>query len=55
MVFDKISKFHCPIDSDLICRYSSIWLGRALPDDGTLVTLEIDEKHAQVCIDLVFF
>lgn len=29
-------------------RYSSIWLARALPPDGTLVTLEISEKHAQV-------
>ena len=29
-------------------RYSSIWLARALPYDGTLVTLEISEKHAQV-------
>lgn len=27
--------------------YSSIWLARALPPDGTLVTLEISEKHAQ--------
>ncbi|KIJ98657.1 hypothetical protein K443DRAFT_103603 [Laccaria amethystina LaAM-08-1] len=28
--------------------YSSIWLAKALPHDGTLVTLEISEKHAQV-------
>ncbi|KOP80927.1 methyltransferase [Lysinibacillus sp. FJAT-14745] len=28
--------------------YSSIWLGRALPDDGHLITLEFDIKHAKV-------
>lgn len=28
--------------------YSSIWLGRALPPDGRLVSLEIDPRHAEV-------
>lgn len=28
--------------------YSTIWLARALPDDGTLVTLEIEPRHAEV-------
>jgi predicted O-methyltransferase YrrM len=28
--------------------YSTIWLARALPPDGRLVTLEIDPKHARV-------
>ena len=28
--------------------YSTIWLARALPDDGRLITLELAEKHAQV-------
>jgi predicted O-methyltransferase YrrM len=28
--------------------YSAIWLGRALPPDGRLVSLEIDPKHAEV-------
>lgn len=28
--------------------YSTIWLARALPADGTLVTMEIDPKHAEV-------
>ncbi|WP_432054305.1 O-methyltransferase [Streptomyces sp. bgisy022] len=28
--------------------YSTIWLGRALPDDGRLVTLERDPRHAEV-------
>ena len=28
--------------------YSTIWLARALPPDGRLVTLELDQKHAEV-------
>ena len=28
--------------------YSTIWLARALPDDGRLTTLEVDPKHAEV-------
>ena len=28
--------------------YSTIWLARSLPQDGTLITLEFDPKHAEV-------
>ena len=28
--------------------YSTIWLARALPEDGTLVTLEADPHHAEI-------
>ncbi len=28
--------------------YSTIWLARALPDDGRLITLEYDPRHAEV-------
>jgi predicted O-methyltransferase YrrM len=28
--------------------YSTAWLARALPADGRLVTLEVDERHAEV-------
>ncbi|MBF6590273.1 MAG: O-methyltransferase [Ktedonobacterales bacterium] len=31
-----------------LAGYSSIWLARALPTDGRLISLEISEKHAQV-------
>jgi predicted O-methyltransferase YrrM len=31
-----------------LAGYSAIWLARALPPDGQLVTLELDPKHAQV-------
>ena len=30
--------------------YSTIWLARALPRDGRLVTLEIDPEHAKVAL-----
>ena len=28
--------------------YSTIWMARALPADGKLVTIEVDKKHAEV-------
>ncbi|KAI94582.1 methyltransferase [Rhodomicrobium udaipurense JA643] len=28
--------------------YSAIWLGRALPEDGGMITLEVDPRHAAV-------
>ena len=28
--------------------YSTIWLARALPENGQLITLEIDPKHARI-------
>jgi predicted O-methyltransferase YrrM len=28
--------------------YSAIWMGRALPDDGNLISLELEERHAEV-------
>jgi predicted O-methyltransferase YrrM len=31
-----------------LAGYSTIWLARALPEDGRLVTLESNEKHAAV-------
>lgn len=31
--------------------YSTIWLARALPDDGRLVTLELDCRHAQIAAE----
>jgi predicted O-methyltransferase YrrM len=31
--------------------YSTIWLARALPADGRLITLEVDPRHAQVARD----
>ena len=31
-----------------LAAYSTIWLARALPPDGRIVTLEFDPKHAEV-------
>jgi predicted O-methyltransferase YrrM len=31
-----------------LAGYSTIWLGRALPEDGRLITLEADLKYAEV-------
>src|SRR5579859_3924817 len=31
-----------------LAGYSSIWLARALPEDGRLISLEVSEKHASV-------
>ena len=31
-----------------LAGYSTIWLARALPDDGRVVSLEIDPRHADV-------
>ena len=31
-----------------LAGYSTIWLARALPKDGRLITLEADPKHAEV-------
>jgi predicted O-methyltransferase YrrM len=28
--------------------YSTIWLARALPDDGRLITLQVNAKHAEI-------
>src|SRR5690606_29223713 len=33
--------------------YSAIWLGRALPPGGRLVSLELDPKHAEVARESV--
>lgn len=30
-----------------LAGYSTIWMARALPDDGKVITLEISEKHAE--------
>jgi predicted O-methyltransferase YrrM len=31
-----------------LAGYSTIWLGRALPSDGRLISIEISERHAEV-------
>ena len=31
-----------------LAGYSTVWLGRALPEAGELISLELDERHAEV-------
>lgn len=31
-----------------LAGYSTIWMGRALPKDGKLITIEFDQQHARV-------
>jgi predicted O-methyltransferase YrrM len=31
-----------------LAGYSTIWLARALPDNGKLITIEFDSKHAEI-------
>ncbi len=39
---------HAVLEIGTLGGYSTIWLGRALPRGGRLVTLELEPKHAEV-------
>ena len=36
------------LEAGTLAGYSGIWLARALPDDGQLITLEMDPHHARI-------
>jgi len=44
----KISGARRMLEIGLLGGYSALWLASALPADGKLVTLELEEKHAAV-------
>jgi predicted O-methyltransferase YrrM len=44
----RIQGAHRILEIGTLGGYSTIWLGRALPADGRLITLELDSKHAEV-------
>jgi predicted O-methyltransferase YrrM len=44
----RIQGAHSILEVGTLGGYSTIWLARALPADGSLVTLELDAKHAEV-------
>jgi predicted O-methyltransferase YrrM len=44
----RISGARRILEIGTLAGYSAIWLGRALPENGTLITLEIDPRHAAV-------
>jgi len=50
-LLNLISRIHGArrvLEIGTLAGYSTIWLGRALPADGELITLEADEKHARI-------
>jgi len=47
-VFARATKPHAILEIGTLGGYSTIWLGRALPPDGRLVTLEAEAKYAEV-------
>lgn len=44
----KISGAKRILEIGLLGGYSTIWLARALPPDGKIVSLELSERHAQI-------
>ena len=44
----KLSNAKKILEVGTLGGYSTIWMARALPEDGKLITLEIDKKHAEV-------
>ena len=44
----KISGARRVLEIGTLGGYSTTWLARALPDDGTLISLELDQQHAAV-------
>src|SRR4051812_10745854 len=48
MLLTQIHKAKTILEIGTLGGYSTIWLARALPSDGALITLEVDAKHAAV-------
>jgi len=44
----KLARARRILEIGTLAGYSTIWLGRALPEDGCLITLEIDPLHAKI-------
>src|SRR5206468_294728 len=47
----RLQKARAILEIGTLGGYSTIWLARALPQDGKLITLEADPKHAEVARD----
>ncbi|MES1218276.1 MAG: O-methyltransferase [Bacteroidota bacterium] len=47
-VLAKLANSKKILEIGTLVGYSTIWLARALPPDGQLITLELDRKHADV-------
>ncbi|MGH6874854.1 MAG: O-methyltransferase [Aestuariivirgaceae bacterium] len=48
MLLAQMVGAHRILEIGTLAGYSTIWLGRALPAHGKLITLEVDSKHAEV-------
>ncbi len=44
----KLIKARRILEIGTLGGYSAIWLGRALPEDGLMITLELDPLHAKI-------
>jgi caffeoyl-CoA O-methyltransferase len=47
-LFAKLAKAKKILEVGTLAGYSTIWMARALPEDGRLISLEIDPHHAEV-------
>jgi predicted O-methyltransferase YrrM len=47
-LFAKLSKAKKILEVGTLAGYSTIWMAKALPEDGSLISLEIDPRHAEV-------
>jgi caffeoyl-CoA O-methyltransferase len=47
-LFAKLTNAKKILEVGTLAGYSTIWMARALPENGKLVTLEIDPHHAEV-------
>ena len=47
-IFARVSKARTILEIGTLGGYSSIWLARALPDDGHMITLELDPATAAI-------
>jgi caffeoyl-CoA O-methyltransferase len=47
-LFAKLSKAKKILEVGTLAGYSTIWMAKALPEDGRLISLEIDPHHAEV-------
>lgn len=48
MLLARLAKARKILEIGTLGGYSTIWLARALPDDGHLITLEVEPKHAKI-------
>jgi predicted O-methyltransferase YrrM len=51
MLFAQMAGARRILEIGTLGGYSTIWLAKALPRDGHLVTLEVDRKHARVAAE----